>query len=383
VDFDLSAEQRLLEQSIDSFFAGSFPPSRVRECYDAHLGPLDDLDALHLSEILIPEVYGGGGGTVLDVAVAAERLGAVAAPGPFLGRVLAGYAITIAGSDEQRARWLPRLAAGERRATIAVAEPGDRWSLDALRMDSRGLTGENGLTGEKRHVLVDDGVDLAVVVLADGLAVVELGADGLTASTTDVLDRTRPLVSLTFDGPDHERLVGDPVGSSADDPVGSTEAASRVLQLGAVLIAADAYGGAAKCLELAVAYSQVREQFGTTIGHFQAVQHQLADMAVDVLPCRGLYWSAAHAMDRGHDGASGLASLAKAHITERYLATARRTIELHGGIGYTWESDLHFFLRRAVFDRAYLGPPELHRQLRARSQLIQQPQANGQLARAR
>ena len=353
MDFDLSEEQRLLEQSIDSFCAGSFPLSRVRDCYEAQMGPLDDLGALRLSEILIPEAYGGGGGTVLDVAVAAERLGAAAAPGPFLGHVLAGYAIAVAGSDEQRARWLPRLAAGERRATIAVGEPGDRWAVDELMM------GGSRLVGEKRYVLVGDGVDLAVVVLADGLAVVEFGADGVTAASADVLDRTRPMACLAFDGPQHERLAG------------GAEAAERVLQLGAVLIAADAYGGAARCLDLAVAYSQAREQFGTTIAHFQAVQHQLADMAVDILPSRGMYWYAAHALDRATDDASGFASLAKAHITERYIAAARRTIEVHGGIGYTWESDLHFYLRRAVFDRAYLGSPEMHRQRRAHSQLAQ------------
>ena len=367
MDFDLSAEQRLLEESIDSFFAGSFPLSRVRDCYDAQLGGLDDLGALHLPEILIPEAYGGGGGTILDVAVAAERLGAAAAPGPFLGRVLAGYAITIAGSGEQRARWLPKLASGERRATIAVGEPGDRWSLDDLRM------GGHKLTGEKRYVLAGDGVDAAVVVLADGLALVDLATNGLTVTDTEVLDRTRPMISLAFDGPDHERLAG------------GAEAAERVLQLGAVLIAADAYGGAAKCLDLAVAYSQQREQFGTTIAHFQAIQHQLADMAVDVLPSRGMYWYAAHAMDCGLEEAGGFASLAKAHVTERYVAAARRTIEVHGGIGYTWESDLHFFLRRAVFDRAYLGSPEVHRQRRAHSQLAQDQlaQANGHLARAK
>jgi alkylation response protein AidB-like acyl-CoA dehydrogenase len=369
VDFDLSAEQRLLEQSIDSFFAGSFPLSRVRDCYDAQLGPLDDLGALHLSEILIAEAYGGGGGTFLAGAVAAERLGAAAAPGPFLGRVLASYAITIAASDEQRARWLPALASGERRATIAVGEPGDRWSHGDLRM------GGNRLTGEKRYVLAGDGVDAAVVVLADGLALVDFGADGLTVTTTEVLDRTRPMISLAFDGPDHERL--GPGASGA-------EAAERVLQLGTVLLAADAYGGAAKCLDMAVAYCQQREQFGTTIGHFQAIQHQLAEMAVDVLPSRGMYWYAAHAMDCGLDDAAGFASLAKAHITDRYVAAARRTIEVHGGIGYTWESDLHFFLRRAVFDRAYLGSPELHRQRRANRQLLAAAlaEANGHLARA-
>ena len=352
MDFDLSPEQRLLAEGVDSFFAGTFPLSRVRQaCYAGQPGSLDDLDAMSLHEMLVPEEYGGAGGTILDVAVAAERLGAAAAPGPFLGRALAGYAITIAGSDEQRARWLPALAAGERRATVAIGEPGDRWTLDAMGMGGRHLT------GEKRNVLVGDGVDLAVVVLADGLAVVELEAGGVTVAGVDVLDRTRPMATLLFDRPEHERLTG------------GAEAAQLVLDLGAVLLAADAYGGAAQCLDLAVQYSQVREQFGATIAHFQAVQHQLADVAVDVLPARGMYWYAAHAMDCARDDASGFASLAKAHITERYVAAARRTVEIHGGIGYTWECDLHFFLRRAVFDRAYLGSPETHRQRRADFQL--------------
>lgn len=357
MDFDLNDDQRLLEDTLDSFFNGSYPLSRVRDCYDRELSALDEIGALSLYEMLIPEQYGGGGGTILDAAVAAERLGAAVAPGPFLGRVLAGYAITIAGSDEQRSRLLPRLATGGRRATIAVAELGGRWSLDALEM------GGEELVGEKRNVLIGDGVDLVVVVLNDGLAIVDLSSDGSAGVTTavpDVLDRTRPICSLVFDHPAHERLAG---GAQA------AQSAQSVLDLGAILLAADAYGGAARCLEMAVQYSQVREQFGTTIAHFQAVQHQLADIAVEVLPARGMYWYAAHAMDCGQDDASGFASLAKAHITERYISTARRAIEIHGGIGYTWEADLHFFLRRAIFDRAYLGAPELHRQRSAQAHL--------------
>jgi len=353
VDFDLSHEQQQLAESIDAFFAQSFPLSRVRECYDAEMAPLDGLNALGLCEMLIPEEYGGGGGTVLDVAVAAERLGAAAAPGPFLGRVMASFAITIAGDDEQRRRWLPALASGEKRATIAIAEHGSRWRPDSLE-----LRGE-ALAGEKRNVLVGDGTDLVVVVLGDGLAVVELDSPGVTVAETEILDRTRPLATLLFDGPECDLLA---------DGAAATE---RVLDLGAVLVAADAYGGAAQCLDLAVEYSKLREQFGTTIAHFQAVKHQLADIAIDVLPSRGMYWYAAHALDCRQDDAGALASLAKAHITERYLAAARRSIEIHGGIGYTWECDLHFFLRRAVFDRAYLGSPEVHRQRRAYTQLAQ------------
>jgi alkylation response protein AidB-like acyl-CoA dehydrogenase len=351
VDFDLSDEQRMLEQAIDAFCADSFPLSRVRRCYDGELGPTDDVEALGLCDLLIPEQFGGGGGSILDVAVAAERLGAAALPGPFLGRVLANYAICVAGSDAQRAEWLPKLVAGGRRATVAVAEPGNRWDLESLSM------GGERLVGEKGNVLIGAGVDLLVVVLRDGLALVDLPADGVRVVDTDVLDRTRPLVTVVFDGPAHDRLPG------------GRDAAARVLDLGAVLIAADAYGGAARCLDLTIEYSNVREQFGTTIAHFQAIQHQLADVAVDVLPSRALYWYAAHAVDQGQNDASSFASLAKAHITDRYLAAARRSIEIHGGIGYTWECDLHFFLRRAVFDRAYLGSPEMHRQRRAHSQL--------------
>ena len=353
MDFDLTDEQQHLAESIDAFCAQSFPLSRVRECYDGEMAPLDGLNALGLCEMLIPEEYGGGGGTVLDVAVAAERLGAAAAPGPFLGRVMASYAITIAGDEEQRRRWLPALASGEKRATIAIAEGGSRWRPDSLELRGKRLA------GEKRNVLVGDGTDLAVVVLRDGLAVVELDSPGVTVAETEVLDRTRQLATLLFDGPDCDLLA---------DGAAATE---RVLDLGAVLVAADAYGGAARCLELAVEYSKLREQFGTTIAHFQAVKHQLADIAIDVLPSRGMYWYAAYALDCGQDDAGALASLAKAHITERSIAAARRSIEIHGGIGYTWECDLHFFLRRAVFNRAYLGSPEVHRQRRAHTQLAQ------------
>jgi alkylation response protein AidB-like acyl-CoA dehydrogenase len=142
---------------------------------------------------------------------------------------------------------------------------------------------------------------------------------------------------------------------------GGLEAAERVRQAGLVLIAADAFGGASHCLQAAVDYAKQREQFGVTIAHFQAIKHQLADMALEVEPCRALYWYAAHAFDHVPSDAARFASLAKAHICERYLVAARRAIEIHGGIGYTWECDMHFFLRRAIFDRAYLGSPSRHR----------------------
>jgi len=199
-------------------------------------------------------------------------------------------------------------------------------------------------------VLNAEGADLVVLVARDGVVLLAPDAPGVELKPIEALDGTRRFSTLVLDGPEHERLPG------------GADVARCVLDAGAVLLAADAFGGAQRCLQASVAYAQTREQFGVTIGHFQAIKHQLADMALDVEPCRGLYWYAAHAFDHVPEDAARFASLAKAHITDRYLAAARRSIEIHGGIGYTWECDLHIYLRRAVFDRAVFGSPTSHRE---------------------
>jgi alkylation response protein AidB-like acyl-CoA dehydrogenase len=348
LNFDLDDEQRLLDETLRRYFRTDFAPAAVRAAFEAPefelaQTPWADLAAMGLFSIVVPEEYGGSGRGLIDLAVAAECLGFAAAPGPFLEHALATLAITIGGDDEQRSRWLPSLGAGTARATIAVAEPENCWDPDDLSM------GGPVLRGTKLWVLNAEGADLVVVVVRDGLALVDPNAAGVELQPVDALDATRRFVTLTLDGPAHERLPG------------GADAARAVLDAGAVLLAADAFGGAQSCLQASVNYAKTREQFGVTIGHFQAIKHQLADMALDVEPCRGLYWYAAHAFDHVPADASRFASLAKAHITDRYLAAARRSIEIHGGIGYTWECDLHIYLRRAVFDRAVLGSPTLHR----------------------
>jgi alkylation response protein AidB-like acyl-CoA dehydrogenase len=142
---------------------------------------------------------------------------------------------------------------------------------------------------------------------------------------------------------------------------GGGEAACRVRDVGLVLLAADAFGGASRLVEMSVEYAKTRVQFDVPIGQFQAVKHKLADMATDVEPARGLYWYAAHAIDRLPAESERAAALAKAHLTDRYLQVAREAVEVHGGIGFTWECDVQIWFKRAMFDRAYLGPPEGHR----------------------
>ncbi|HEY0649071.1 acyl-CoA dehydrogenase family protein [Phenylobacterium sp.] len=304
------------------------------------------LMALGAGGIGAPEDAGGLGLGLLDVALAAEALGYAGAPGPFLGHVLAIHAIALCGSDDQKARWLPGLATGEVIGTVALAEPGER--LRPATWETRFADGQ--LAGEKRDVLYPELADVTVVGVTDGFALVERAAPGQALAPRDGADRTRRLTQVTY------------AATPAEAMPASGEAADRVVDAALVLLAADAFGGATRLLEMSTEYAKTREQFGGPIGRFQGLKHQLANMAVEVEPARGLYWYAAHAYDRQSPDSARVAALAKAHLGEVYMQTARAAIEAHGGIGYTWEYDAQIWFKRAMFDFAYLGAPSRHRE---------------------
>lgn len=344
--FDLNEEQRAIASTVDDLLNRKFPLAVVRNVVDADPARRTVVDELHSAlaslgvfGMVVPEAHGGAGLELLDVAVVAERLGFGAAPVPLIGQVLAALALVRAGSPEQQSSWLPRLAEGNCRAAVAMvgSEHSGERSGDL-----------SGLTAWVLH----DGrpLDLLLVSSPGGLSLVEGNAAGLTIEPLNSLDRTRPLAEVSFDGVDHEPLPGG--GAERD----------RIRDAARVLIAADAFGGATRCVDMAVEYAKTREQFGVTIGSFQAVKHQLADMDLAIEPAQGLYWYAAHAHDHVPEDAASFAALAKAHLTERYVETARRLVEIYGGIGFTWECDAHIFLKRAVIDRAQFGQP---RELRA------------------
>lgn len=306
----------------------------------------DGLMALGVGGIGVPVEAGGLGLGLLDVALAAEALGYAGAPGPFLGHVLAIHALVLCGSDDQKARWLPRLATGEALGTVALAERDDR--LRSPSWETR--LADGGLTGEKRDVLYPELADVTVVGVADGLALVERSAPGQTVTPRDGADRTRRLSHVSYAATPAEAMPATP------------EAVDRLVDAALVLLAADAFGGATRLLEMSTEYAKTREQFGGPIGRFQGLKHQLANMAVEVEPARGLYWYAAHAYDRQSPDSARVAALAKAHLGEVYMQTARAAIEAHGGIGYTWEYDAQIWFKRAMFDFAYLGAPSRHRE---------------------
>jgi len=355
MDFGLSEEQELLQATVRQFVGRECSGTKLREHFESEedRSPLlwRGLAELGVAGLVVPEQHGGAGLALLDLALVAEVLGHGALPGPFLGHSLATLALVLAGSPEQQRRWLPRLAAGEGLGSVALAEEdGGGWQPEEWAAKA-----ETTASGVKAWVPAAAAADLLVVGVAGGrLALVERGAKGVTVEPMAGADRTRRAGRVAFDAAPCELLPG------------GAAAAPRLRDAALVLLAADAFGGASRCLELSVEYAKTREQFGVTIGHFQALKHQLANMALEIEPSRALYWFAAHAFGALPAEAERAAALAKAHLTEAYMQAARDTVEVHGGIGFTWECDVQIWFKRALFDRAFCGAPAVHRERAAR-----------------
>jgi alkylation response protein AidB-like acyl-CoA dehydrogenase len=348
--FGLTEEQELLQQTVREFAAKELPPPRLRAIFESNTG----FDAalwrgaaeLGVAGLMAPERYGGAGLELLDLALVFEVLGEAAMPGPFLGHALALLALARGGSAAQRERWLPSLAKGEAIGTVALAEAGSAWEPE------RWVTAlANGrVSGTKEFVPHAAGADLLVVGTTGGLALVERAARGVSITPVDGVDRTRVLGHVSFDGSPAETLGG------------GRELAESVLDAGRVLLAADAFGAAWKLIRTTVEYTSTRQQFGQPLAQFQAIKHQLANLATEAEPLRGLYWYAAHAFDHLPQDRAAAAAAAKAHVTERAADVARLCVELHGGIGFTWECDVQFWLKRSMFDRTFLGNPQVQRE---------------------
>ena len=350
MDFGLSEEQRLLQRTLQDFVTKECPPARVREVVDGAEAAMPEiwrgLCDLGIGGLMIDEAFGGAGLGALDAALVAESLGAGAVPSPFLGPARAGVALA-AGADAATAeRLLPDLASGELIGAVAFGDEGGVWEPRAWTQ-----TAEAGrVTGRWPFVPWAASADVLVVgTRGEGLALVEAGASGVEVEAGEGIDATRRL--------DRVELRDAPCV-----PLAAEGAAARTFNTGLALLAADAFGGASRLVEVAAEYASTRQQFGQPIAQFQSVKHQLANMATEVEPARGLFWYAAHALDALPDEAPRAAALAKAHLCDRYLDVARAAVEVHGGVGFTWDCDVQIWFKRALFDRAYLGTPELHRE---------------------
>jgi alkylation response protein AidB-like acyl-CoA dehydrogenase len=356
MDFSLTADQRLMQDSISGVLDRAAPLAAVRafadggECVARE--PWAALVDLGVPGLLIAPEHGGLGLSLLDAALAAEVLGARVAPAPFLGSaVLAPLAIARAGSAAQQGEWLPRLAAGEILAGVAINE------AVAGARDGTGITAETGrLTGSSLFAIDAAGADLLIVAdRAGALHLLAANAPGIEIIPLATIDRTRRFSEIRVDGAEAE-------------PLASGDALPRLRDAGWVMLAADMLGASQAMLDKAVAYAGERRQFGRLIGSFQAVKHLCAEMAAELEPCRALVWYAAYAADAVPAEASLTAAHAKAHLSEVSRFVARTATEVHGGVGFTDLIGLHYWFKRVGLDRQLLGGPERVRLLAARMQ---------------
>ena len=368
MDFDLSKPQKLLKDSARAFLARECKASRVRELMDNDTAHDEQLWQAMAEQgwtgLVIPEEHGGLGLGLVEMAAVAEEMGRACLPGAFLSNFTAAALIERAGSAAQRAKYLEPIAAGELKATVALLEEGANWNpgavkLKAVREDRKFL-----LKGKKLFV-PDSGVaDLLVCVARDGdslaLLPIECGADGLSIKAMPSMDETRKLSEVVFDGVS----VAEADALGADGDAGG--ALRGALEVATVILCAEMVGGMQWVLDTTVEYAKTRQQFGRTIGSFQAVQHQCADMLLMTESARSAAYYAAWALTEGDPAASGAVSIAKAYCSDAYREVANRGVQVHGGIGFTWEHDLQLYYKRSKSSETLFGDATFHRERIAR-----------------
>jgi alkylation response protein AidB-like acyl-CoA dehydrogenase len=323
MDFDFNDEQREIKSTAREFLAARFKPENVRELAESG-SPYDEEIWKEMCElgwpgIAISEEYGGQGLGAVELVILQEELGYAIAPSPFISNAYAGLVIEQAGSDEQRSRWLPGIASGEARGGAVISGDPDLIAGAA------------------------EGAAVLVVPEGDGARLVE--PEDAELERLDLIDATRAYFKVTADG-------GDPLRGDI----------SRAADTAAVAFAAELVGVAQRALDMAVDYAKEREQFGRPIGSYQAVSHRLANMLWDTEEARSLTYYAAWCADAEPESLPLAASMAKARASDAATSVTHDAIQTFGGIGFTWEHDVHFLLKRARVSAQMLGTSAHHRE---------------------
>jgi len=343
VNFDFSDELHLLRDQARQFLRDNCPPARARsvmmgtQSHDATLW--QQVAAMGWTGTTIPEQYEGSGLGHLGLCVLAEELGYAIAPLPFSSTLyLAAEALLLAGTEEQKSKWLPRLATGQAIGTFALSEGLNHCSASQVRAQFEG----GRLSGVKMPVPDGSLADFAIVVARSdsgpGLCLVELKGDGVGSKPVATLDPSRPHAQLTF-----TRASAEPVGRPGD----GEKLLDALYDRAAVLFSFEQLGGAQAALDMAKAYALDRYAFGRPIGSFQAIKHKLADVFVAVELARSNAYYGAWALSRNAPELPVAAATARACATDAYWLAAKENIQVHGGIGFSWESDCQLYYRRA------------------------------------
>ena len=362
MNLTFSEEQEELRASVRRFLADKAPSEAVRRWMESDEGHDPALwqqmaGQLGLQGIAVPEEHGGAGYGPVELGIVLEEMGRSLLPAPFFATVaLAGQALTASDDVEAQARWLPGIADGSLTATVALSEERGGASLDAVTTRAEHDSGAWRLTGTKMFVVDGASADLLLVVARAeeglGLFAVAGAAEGVTSTRLDALDLTRRLGRVELAGAPAVR-----VGPDGD----AREFLQRVLDLAVVALAHEQVGGAAACLDTAVEYAKIRVQFNRPIGSFQAIKHKCADLLLEVEAARSAAYSAAWNAAEDPAELPVSAALAGSYCAEAYTHAAKENIQIHGGIGFTWEHDAHLYLKRAKSSELLFGAPGQHR----------------------
>ena len=371
MDFGFNQEQELLRATARKFFENECASEFVRARMAEPAGVTDDFWAKLAEQgwlgLIYPEEYGGTGLGFVDLTVLMEEMGRSVMPGPFFSTVLlGGLTILEAGSAALKTEWLGRISAGQAKATLAFTEPNARWDAAAVTATARESGGAFTLSGTKLFVPDAHLADVLVVVARtregqrpeEGLSLflVPRGARGVEVKLLPTMDQTRKLCEVTF----ADVTVGD---DALLGPKGGAWAPlSRVLDRATVALCAEMCGGAQRVLDMTTEYAKIRIAFGKPIGSYQGVKHKAADMLVEIENAKSLTYYAAWAVDENVPEAPLAASMAKAYVSDAFRRAAGTGIQLHGGIGFTWEHDLHLYFKRAKSSEFTFGDGTWHRE---------------------
>ena len=366
VNFAFNEEQEELRRFVRQFLEAKSPESEVRRLMATDEGYDPDTwrqmaEQMGLPGLIVPEELGGSGFTYIELIVVLEEMGRSLLCAPYFSSVvLAANTLLHSGAEQAKKEYLPGIASGETIATLALTEESGRWDEDGVTM--RATPDGDGwqLNGTKLYVLDGHVADLVLVAARTDAGVsifaTDGTADGVTRTPLATMDQTRKQARLEFSDTPAKLIGAEGQGWSVLE---------RVLDLAAVALAAEQVGGAQRVLDMAVAYAKERVQFGRPIGSFQAIKHKCADMLLEVESARSAAYYAAWCAAEMNDELPAMASMAKAYCSEAYFHCAAENIQIHGGIGFTWEHPAHLYFKRAKSSELLFGDPTYHRELLA------------------
>jgi alkylation response protein AidB-like acyl-CoA dehydrogenase len=366
VNFAFSEEQEELRRIVRQFLETKSSEAAVREQMETEAG-FDAAvwsqmaDQMGLQGLIVPEEFGGSGYSYVELIVVLEEMGRSLLCAPYFSTVvLAANTLIHSGDDAAKADLLPGIASGETIATLAFTEQNGRWDEEGITATATAAGDGWTIDGTKMFVLDGHTANLLLVAARTDAGVslfaVEGDADGVTRTPLATMDQTRKQAKVEFAGASG-RLIGTDGGGWA--------VLERVLDLAAVALAAEQVGGAQMCLDMSVEYAKVRVQFGRPIGSFQAIKHKCADMLLEVESAKSAAYYAGWCASELNDELPSVASLAKAYCSDAYFHAAAENIQIHGGIGFTWEHPAHLYFKRAKSSELLFGDPTYHRELLA------------------